>query len=97
MKGPDYILDIHGLATSSTGASAAANGAANNAAKTGEHTSANNPKPWLAVHWRCCHVYNRIYRNAEGNAYQGFCPTCGRPVRVGIGEGGTSSRFFEAH
>ncbi|MCE9588954.1 MAG: hypothetical protein K8S99_00335 [Planctomycetes bacterium] len=55
-----------------------------------------NARPWLAVHWRCCHVYNRIYRNRDGSAYEGRCPSCGRPVRATIGAGGTDKRFFEA-
>ena len=58
---------------------------------------ASAPKrPWLAVHWRCCRTYSRIYRNRDGSAYEGRCPVCGAPVRASIGEGGTGARFFEA-
>ncbi|MFP4144033.1 MAG: hypothetical protein ACOCTI_05935 [Phycisphaeraceae bacterium] len=53
-------------------------------------------RPWLAVRWRCCSVYSRIYRNRRGDAYEGRCPRCARPVRAQIGPGGTSARFFEA-
>ncbi len=53
-------------------------------------------RPWLAVHWKCCSVYSRIYRNAEGTAYTGRCPRCMRPVRATVGAGGTRARFFEA-
>lgn len=52
--------------------------------------------PWLAVYWRCCRVYSRIYRNRQGSAYEGRCPKCGRPVQAKIGRDGTSARFFEA-
>lgn len=53
-------------------------------------------RPWLAVRWRCCEVYSRMYRRADGTAYEGRCPRCGRPIRVRVGPGGTSTRFFEA-
>lgn len=53
-------------------------------------------RPWLAVKWRCCRVYSRMYRNRDATAYEGRCPTCGKSVRAAIGEGGTSNRFFEA-
>ena len=58
----------------------------------------SNPgrRPWLSVHWKCCHTYSRIYRNRIGSAYEGTCPKCGRPVRATIGPGGTNARFFAA-
>jgi len=54
------------------------------------------PNPWLAVTWRCCGAYSRIYRNRAGSAYEGRCPKCGRQVRATIGPGGTDARFFVA-
>lgn len=87
---PDYILDIKGLPRS------AGNGhpqAGMTQASTG---SSLHGRPWLAIHWKCCHTYSRIYRNTAGTAYVGRCPTCGKPLRVLIGEGGTDARFFEA-
>jgi hypothetical protein len=53
-------------------------------------------RPWLAIHWRCCSVYSRIYRSADATVYEGRCPRCGKPLRVAVGKGGTDSRFFEA-
>ena len=53
-------------------------------------------RPFLGVHFDCCQIYARIYRNHERTAYAGNCPRCSRPVRIIIGEGGTSDRFFNA-
>ncbi len=53
-------------------------------------------RPFLGIHFACCRVYARIYRNAQGDAYVGHCPRCGRPVRVKISPTGTQARFFEA-
>ncbi|MCC7408583.1 MAG: hypothetical protein IT442_10965 [Phycisphaeraceae bacterium] len=53
-------------------------------------------RPWLAIHWRCCQTYSRIYRSPDATAYVGRCPKCGKALRVPIGPAGTSSRFFEA-
>lgn len=80
---PDYIVDIAGLDSQS-------DNAVNN------RQNGLQGRPWLAVKWRCCSVYSRVYRNARGDAYEGRCPKCASPVRARIGEGGTSSRFFEA-
>jgi hypothetical protein len=51
-------------------------------------------RPHISVHFRCCNVYCRIYRNAEGTAYLGRCPRCGKQVRFLVAEGGTDERFF---
>lgn len=83
MASPDYIVDIEGLQTPGRGRS----------------TSSPNQmqrRSWLSIHWKCCMTYSRIYPNNDHTAYQGRCPRCYRPVRVGIGPGGTSTRLFQA-
>jgi hypothetical protein len=54
-------------------------------------------RPFVGILFRCCGVYARIYRDAQGRAYCGACPKCAAPVRLRIGPGGTSARFFEAY
>ncbi len=83
MNGPDYIVDIDGVSTPQ------GQGAA-------EDQSNLRGRPWLAVQWKCCSTYSRIYRNEAGTRYEGRCPKCQRPVSVRVGPGGTNHRFFEA-
>ncbi len=84
MAGPDYILDVEGL--NRRGAEA----------PDADQPPGPRGRPWLAIRWRCCHVYSRIYRNDAATAYEGKCPTCRRDLAVFIGPAGTSHRFFEA-
>lgn len=51
-------------------------------------------RPFLSVHFACCNVYQRVYRDADGKAYRGRCPRCALPVTFAVGEGGTSARTF---
>jgi hypothetical protein len=54
-------------------------------------------RPYLGIHFACCGVYSRIYRNAEQTAYVGHCPRCTRRVQVHIVPGGTNQRFFTVY
>jgi len=53
-------------------------------------------RPYLGVFFKCCHVYTRIYLNAAGTAYVGFCPKCGRKLQINVRKGGSKSRFWTA-
>ncbi len=57
----------------------------------------NKKKEFLGMHFHCCNIYSRIYKNREGTAYEGRCPRCGKPVVVPIGKGGVSNRFFNVY
>jgi len=80
MAGPDYIVDIDGIPTP----------------QPRSDGKSLRGRPWLAVQWKCCGVYSRIYRNQAGTMYEGKCPKCGSPVKARVGPGGTGNRFFEA-
>jgi PHP family Zn ribbon phosphoesterase len=66
-----------------------------------EHQTKNNkPKSnnnFLGIYFKCCNVYCRIYKNRQQTAYEGYCPKCGKKVKILIGKNGTDSRFFEAY
>ncbi|MFB3139199.1 MAG: hypothetical protein ACE10B_08265 [Phycisphaerales bacterium] len=59
-------------------------------------TQTGPKRQYLSVWFRCCHVYGRMYRNAQQTTYLGRCPRCGAFVRALIGPGGTDRRMFEA-
>ncbi|MFN4244391.1 MAG: hypothetical protein ACK4PI_14275 [Tepidisphaerales bacterium] len=75
----DYKLDITGLSAKETSA---------------PEQAVSGGRPYLRVHFACCHQYVRIYRSPDGQRYAGNCPRCGKPVRFIVGPGGTSAREF---
>ena len=83
----DYILSISGM--TEEGVSESADEPAAESAKMAG-------RRWIGMQFECCGCYSRIYRNAKGTAYLGNCPRCGRSVRVRVGPGGTSHRFFRS-
>lgn len=64
----------------------------------GERPGANaNPRrPYIGVHFECCGVYARIYRQPDKMVYQGRCPRCLRTLTVRVGPDGTQTRIFRA-
>lgn len=53
-------------------------------------------RPWVGIRFDCCGAYVRVYRRLDRREYTGRCPRCMRQVRLRVGEGGTSARFFVA-
>jgi len=90
MEKPDYILEIGG----SQGGDSSQD--PSEPAQAGDAEGRAGSRPYISVLFECCGVYQRIYRNRAGDAYQGHCPKCLKPARVKVGPGGTSSRFFTA-
>ena len=60
----------------------------------GTAPAAKPPRPFLSVHFTCCGVYQRIYRDPDGKHYRGRCPRCALPVTFAVGAGGTAARSF---
>ncbi|MEM1026969.1 MAG: hypothetical protein AAGJ38_02700 [Planctomycetota bacterium] len=79
----DYILDIPGVDPPKPARAPGAD-------------EAPVGRPWIAVYYKCCQTYARLYRNKTEDAYVGHCPKCGFATRAAIGPGGTDQRFFTA-
>ncbi len=62
----------------------------------GSSSKSSKERRFVGVHFTCCDVYTRVYINRDETAYEGRCPKCAKQVRLGIGPGGTDSRFFTA-
>lgn len=80
-ESPAYYLDIPGLSDDP------------NAREGGVDAGG---RPWVGIRFDCCGAYTRVYRSPDGRFYQGRCPRCLKPVKLRVGPGGTSSRFFVA-
>lgn len=52
---------------------------------------------FVGIHFACCDRYCRVYINHDETAYLGRCPACLRQVKLTVGPGGTSERFFTAY
>jgi hypothetical protein len=53
-------------------------------------------RPYIGIYFRCCQVYQRIYRKPDKDRYASFCPKCLRPVTVRVSPDGCANRLFEA-
>lgn len=84
MSDQDYILDL------------STQPAADNALAPQAHGPKATARPWLAIHWRCCHVYSRVYRQKNASHYLAQCPCCGRSATIQVAPHGVSTRFLEA-
>jgi hypothetical protein len=84
----DYKLDLSRASTDPT---------ANQTPRTAVRGTASNAplaRPFLSVHFTCCGVYQRVYRDPDGKHYRGRCPRCALPVTFAVGAGGTAARSF---
>lgn len=65
-----------------------------------EEEKKRDPKKFLGIYFECCHVYGRLYQNAQATHYVGRCPKCMMNLKVPIGNGdnpnATNQRFFKA-
>lgn len=59
-------------------------------------SAGDNVRPFIGVHFTCCNIYTRIYRDKRGGFYEGRCPTCFKKVGFVEGHGGHTERFFRA-
>ena len=57
---------------------------------------ATDPRPFLGIHFECCGLYGRIYRDPNFRVYRGRCPKCLRSLEIPIGQGGRAGRFYRA-
>ncbi len=58
--------------------------------------AAESARPWIGIHFECCGMYTRISRQPEASEYEGRCPKCGLPIRVGVGPDGVRTRLLRA-
>lgn len=58
---------------------------------------AAKPRDYIGIHFRCCNIYGRIYKNRAGTAYVGWCPRCAKKVEAKVGNNGqgTDQRIFQ--
>ena len=85
MADPDYILDLSGKH--------------GQPADPDPVTPGSTPptgRPFISVQFECCNVFTRVYLNAAGTAYVGWCPRCARKVTAIVGPDGTTARSFTA-
>ncbi len=95
-ENPDYILDLSSLAGQLDRQEPPVHEPPTGESPADEPDAGSNSRKWIGVHFKCCDVYSRIWRNREGTAYAGHCPRCSRKVQARVGPDGVSTRFFEA-
>lgn len=61
-----------------------------------EEPTKRNPRPHVGVHFRCCNVYARVYLNARGDAFVGWCPRCVAKLEMKVDPEGSANQFFGA-
>ncbi|MGC4032949.1 MAG: hypothetical protein QM754_14675 [Tepidisphaeraceae bacterium] len=91
----DYILDISSLrGTEPEPAQPPPKSPSSKSASPMRPQMSHGGRPFISVFFKCCSVYQRVYRNADGKTYTGRCPKCLGQVRFVVGDGGTGERSF---
>lgn len=86
----DYKLDLTSLTPEAPPAPPAS--------PTRSSTQNTSARPFLRVHFACCNVYLRLYRNESPTPhYAGACPKCAKSVRFNISSTGSASRDFTVY
>jgi hypothetical protein len=57
-------------------------------------TASRATRAFIGVHFACCGVYRRVYRDAGDPSYIARCPLCGRELVFRVGAAGTNARAF---
>lgn len=71
-------------------------GTLRNASTTPESVGQPTERPWIGIHFQCCGVYTRVYREPRAASYEGRCPKCAARVSLRVGPDGVASRVFTA-
>lgn len=53
-------------------------------------------RPWIGVHFECCGVYVRVYRERGADRYESRCPRCATPITVRVSPDGVTTSFIRA-
>jgi len=61
---------------------------------SGRYAQSEAARPFIGVHFACCGVYRRVYREATDAEYVARCPLCARQMTFRVGPDGTNARTF---
>jgi hypothetical protein len=53
-------------------------------------------RPWIGVHFECCGIYARVYRDVSADRYESRCPKCAAPITIRVSPDGVSTNIVRA-